>query len=338
LAHQSGLNVFIQPDHLPISKERVPVAGAAFIRSEAMHRQIGLFMALSRTPHGVIDMAAPALAALLCLGHFPSFSVTLVGLITVFSGYTAVYALNDLVDLRTDIQKVEIGGYNDGEDYLDGVLIRHPLAKGALSLKAGVLWAGAWSAIAVAGAYWLNPVCVYIFLGGCLLEGLYCKLWRITPLRAVVNGVVKTLGAAAAVYAVNPKPSLLFLALLMAWLFFWEIGGQNIPADWTDIEEDRHFKAQTIPVKLGLRRAGIISVTTLVAALFLNLAVFWASPLHLGPLFSIGIVALNTILLLHPAFKLATDLKRKNAMRLFNTASYYPLANLLVLLAALLVK
>ena len=27
------------------------------------------------------------------------------------------------------------------------------------------------------------------------------------------------------------------MLLIFFWLFFWEIGGQNIPADWHDIEE-----------------------------------------------------------------------------------------------------
>ena len=214
-----------------------------------------LFFALSRTPHGVIDMATPALAALLCLGHFPSAATTIVGLITVFAGYTAVYALNDVVDLRTDKKKVCMGGYCDGEDFLDGALTRHPMAKGALSLSAGLAWTLCWSLIAVAGAWWLNPVCLYIFLAGCVLEGIYCLLWQVTPLRSLINGVVKTLGAVAAVFAVDPAPSMPFLAVLFLWIFCWEIGGQNIPNDWTDIQEDRCARAQTIPVMLVPKRS-----------------------------------------------------------------------------------
>ena len=71
-------------------------------RSSVIHR-LKLFLALSRTPHGLLDLATPGLAALLCLGGFPTPGVTLLGLLTVFAGYTAVYALNDLVDYRTDL-------------------------------------------------------------------------------------------------------------------------------------------------------------------------------------------------------------------------------------------
>ena len=64
--------------------------------------RLKLFLALSRTPHGILDMATPALAALLWLGGFPSAGVIALGLLTAFAGYTAVYALNDLVDYRVD--------------------------------------------------------------------------------------------------------------------------------------------------------------------------------------------------------------------------------------------
>lgn len=300
--------------------------------SAPVRDRLKLFFALSRTPHGLIDMTAPAAAALLCLGHFPSFAVTVVGLVTVFAGYTAVYALNDVVDFRTDKEKVRIGGYADGEDYLDGALTRHPMAKGALGLPAGVAWTVGWAAVAVAGAYWLNPVCLYIFLAGCLLEGLYCLLWRVTPLRAAINGIVKTLGAMAAVYAVNPDPPALMLTTLFLWIFFWEIGGQNIPADWTDIEEDRHFKAQTIVVRLGTRRAGVISLACLVVAMFLHFALLLASPLQFGPFDLVIALAINISLLLWPVLELAQKQDRRNAMDLFNKASYYPMATLLLVL------
>jgi 4-hydroxybenzoate polyprenyltransferase len=299
-------------------------------------KDLKLLFALSRTPHGLIDMATPALAALLCIGHFPDFPVVIIGLITVFAGYTSVYALNDLIDYQTDKQKVCIGGYCDGEDYLDGALIRHPMAKGALSFSTGLVWTVCWALIALAGAWWLNPVCLYIFLTGCVLEGLYCLLLRVTPLRAALNGVVKSIGAIAAVYAVNPKPSILFLMALFLWIFSWEIGGQNIPNDWTDIQEDRQFKARTIPVVLGLRRASLISLTALTCTLFLNFILFWAAPLNFSPLLLVAALAANAWLLLWPALQLAEKQERQAAMTLFNRASYYPLTTLILVLTGIL--
>lgn len=301
------------------------------------HPRMKLFLALSRTPHGIIDIATPALAALLWLGDFPSPATTLLGLVTVVAGYTAVYALNDLVDYRADRRKVRAGGYGDGEDFLDGVLVRHPLAKGVLSLPEGILWAGGWALVAMVGAWLLNPVCLYIFLLGGLLEAFYCVLWRVTPLRSLINGIVKSLGAVAAVFAVDPQPSAFFLTVLFGWIFFWEIGGQNIPNDWTDIEEDRRFKAKTIPVKLGLPRAGLLALLCLVGAFFLTFLLVWISPLAFGYPHLLTLTGLGVWLLLLPAQHLVEMQARRQAMRLFNRASYFPLGVLAVVLFRLLI-
>lgn len=310
---------------------------SVFSSTPRIVKDFKLFLALSRTPHGLIDMATPALAALLVLGKWPTLPVMVVGMLTVFAAYTAVYALNDVIDFRTDRQKVCSGGYCDGEDYLDGALVRHPLAKGALSLPAGLTWTLAWTLIALTGAWLLNPFCMFIFLAGCLLETVYCLLWRVTPLRTVISGLVKTLGAVAAVFAVAPHPPILFLIILPLWLFCWEIGGQNIPNDWTDIEEDRRFNARTVPVVLGLRRASLISLTALVCAMFLNFLIFWLSPLEYGLLLPLLALAANVWLLLLPALRLQERPERQNAMALFNKASYYPLANLVLVLAGIII-
>jgi len=277
-------------------------------------------------------MTAPALAALLCLGHFPPISVVLIGLITAFAGYTAVYAINDLTDYRTDRRKVCAGGYDDSENYLDGVLIRHPIAKGALSFWSGLAWGMGWALVAMGGAYILNPVCMWIFLTGGLLEIIYCLLWRVTPLRTLVNGVVKTCGPMAAVYAVTSSPSLWFLVSRFLWIFFWEIGGQNIPADWTDIKEDRRFKEKTVPNSLGLNLAGRLSISGLLIATFLHFAVFWISPLTFSPIYLLAALGINIYLLLLPSLRLAKTRKREMAMALFNRASYYPLAVFILVL------
>lgn len=300
------------------------------------HPRLKLFLALSRTPHGVIDIATPALAALLCLGQFPPLATILLGMVTVFAGYTAVYALNDLVDYRTDQAKVRAGGYEDGEEYLDGVLVRHPLAKGVLRLPEGILWAGGWAIVAMVGAWLLNPVCFFIFLAGGLLETLYCLLWRVTPLRTLINGIVKTLGSVAAVYAVNPQPSIPFLIVLFGWIFFWEIGGQNIPNDWTDIEEDRRFNAKTIPVKLGLERAALLALACLVAAFLTTFMMVWVSPLTFHPIHLLALAGLGIWLLLLPALRLVESGERSQAMNLFNKASHFPLSVFIVVLVRLI--
>ena len=278
----------------------------------------------------MLDMATPAAAALLWLGAFPPVHIVVLGLITTFAGYTAVYALNDVVDHRIDREKLGIGGDRCAENYLDAVMVRHPIAQGFLSFRDGLIWAIAWGILALIGAYLLNPVCVLIFLAGCALEAVYCRLLKITHFRTLVSGAVKTTGAVAAVYAVDPDPSYMFLACVFLWLFFWEIGGQNVPNDWADIGEDRRLNARTIPVIYGPDRATAIIMGTLVAAVLLNIPVLMLSRADFHPIYLLVALGIALYLLLVPALRLYNSKDRADAMALFNKSSYYPLAMLLL--------
>jgi 4-hydroxybenzoate polyprenyltransferase len=294
--------------------------------------RLKLFLALSRTPHGLLDMATPALAALLWLGRVPPLGVAFLGLFTAFAGYTAVYALNDVVDYRTDRKKIQEGGLTASTNDVDAVYVRHPMAQGLLSFPEGLAWAGGWALLALLGAYLLNPACAVVFLTGCLLETAYCLLLQVSHWRTLVSGTVKTLVGIAAVYAVDPQPSMFFLVILFAWLFCWEIGGQNIPNDWTDLEEDQPLDARTIPAHFGAQRAGEIIAASLAAAVVLNVLIFMLAPARLGFVSLLAVLAICGYHLLFPAYRLHQTKARPQASQLFNRASYYPLSLLIILL------
>jgi 4-hydroxybenzoate polyprenyltransferase len=288
------------------------------------------FLALSRTPHGLLDLATPALAALLWCGTVPPWRIVLLGLLTAFAGYTAVYALNDLVDYRHDRKKMAQGGFSQAGTDLDALLVRHPLAQGLLTLKEAVLWTLIWGFLALVGAFLLNPFCIAVFLAAGLLETCYCLLWDATPFRTLVSGAVKTAGALAAVFAVDPRPSLVFLLILFLWLFFWEIGGQNVPNDWTDLEEDRFFQAKTVPVQFGTEWARVIIGGALILAVILNGLLMKVSRIEAVQLPAMVSLLAGLVLLLLPGYRLLRAGERPQALALFNRASYYPLTLLMI--------
>lgn len=294
--------------------------------------RLKLFWALSRMTHGFLDMATPAAAALLCLGGIPSARVIFLGFVTAFAGYTAVYALNDVVDYRVDKEKIKSGKLRHAAGDLDAVYVRHPMAQGLLSYREGIAWSLSWALIALAGAYALNPLCALIFVLGSLLEIIYCLLLKITHLRTYVSGAVKTSGAMAAVFAVDPDPSWVFLLFLFLWLFSWEIGGQNIPNDWTDLEEDMELRAKTIPVRFGSDKSLQIILISLTVAVVLSLALYWATPAQLHPVYLFVALLAGLVLLLIPAYSLYTGRTSLLASALFNRSSYYPVTMLLVVL------
>ena len=301
--------------------------------------RLKLFWALSRTPHGLLDMCTAALASLLWLGHFPSFKIIGLGLITVFSGYTAIYALNDVVGYRSDKRKLQQGnlrGFDDCED-LDAMLVRHPMARGLLSFKEGLLWSCAWALLALIGAYLLNPVCVLIFICGSILETIYCLMWNISPSRTLISGVVKTAGPIAAVFAVDPNPSMSYLLVLFLLMFFWEIGGQNVPNDWSDIGEDTRFQVQTVPIRLGPEQANVIIFGSIILTIILSGILLVLSNVAFELPFILAFAFVGLYFLLLPTIKLYRSEESAYAMILFNKASYYPLALLVVVVIKLLV-
>lgn len=298
--------------------------------------KIKLFLALSRTPHGLLDICTPLFAAVLWLGYPPDLRTIMLGVTAAFAGYTAVYALNDIIDYRTDREKIRQAGNRLETGYLDAAYIRHPLARGYLSMPEAVVWAGGWTMVSLFTAYLLNPVCALILVIGCLLEAVYCLLLRVSHLRTLLSGVVKTLGGMAAVFAVDPSPDAGLLLLMFFWLFLWEIGGQNVPADWHDIREDTALRARTVPVAFGPKVASTIVLLTLATSLILSVFLLNAAPLRFNLLLYFTVILAGFYLLFIPGLTLFWTRDRDAASSLFNRASWYPCILLMTALAALI--
>ena len=295
------------------------------------------YLALSRTTHAVLDIALPGFCALLWLGHFPQWSTLGLALLTVFAAYTAVYALNDLVGVAGDREKFA-GGINAGYS-VEASALRYPLARNALGYRNGWLWFAFWFAIALVGSYLLNLAILAILIAAALLEISYCLLFKVTYLRVLVSGLVKSAGPVAAAFTVDHHPSPYLLLVVFAWVFFWEIGGQNIPADWNDTVEDRRVNAKTVPIHFGTQRAGLIVVVALGLTVLTSLFLPVVSPLALGAPYLLSSLVLSFFLLLRPGYQLyRRHQEGRLAARLFDNASYYPLAQLALLAIFVITK
>lgn len=284
------------------------------------------FFALSRTTHGVLDLALPGFVALLWLGSFPSWQTILLSIFAAFAGYTAIYALNDLVGVAVDKEKFA-GGINAGYS-VEASDLRYPLAQNALSYTSGVAWFAFWFGAALISSYFLNPKIIFILIAAALLEVLYCLLLKVTYLRTFVSGLVKSSGPIAAVFVVDPNPAMPLLLLILLWVFVWEIGGQNTPADWNDTVEDKRVHAKTIPLQFGTQKAGLVVLFTLGLTVIFSAFLPTVSPLVLGFPYVLASVAIGFFLLLVPAYRLYKTQAGRSAAALFDKASYYPLAQL----------
>ena len=244
-----------------------------------------------------------------------------------------------VVDYRVDRERLNQESFlhKAGTPDIDATLVRHPLAQGLISFQEGLFWSLSWAGVALMGATLLNPVCAGIFILGCILEAVYCLLLKVSPFRTLINGVVKALGPLAAVFAVDPSPSPLYLTTLFFMFFLWEIGGQNIPNDCTDLPEDRRLNAQTVPVRFGLDFSSFAVLATLLGAFSLSMVLPSLSLSRFGLFLYMGVAAAGVYLLICPAFRFHRHQTPEQAMAVFNKASYFPLALFSLVTAALLV-
>lgn len=294
------------------------------------------FLALSRSSHGLLDIAMPGFVALLWLGGFPGWPVLALSLGAAVAGYTAVYALNDIMGVGDDKEKV-IGGLGPGYA-VEASAMRYPIAQTIISMKAALAWFCVWMAAAVVCAWLLNPVILAILLAAVVLEVIYVKLFRVTWWRTLISGLVKSAGPIAAVYAVVGQPPLPWLALMLAWLMLWEVGGQNIPADWNDIAEDRRIGGRTVPLVFGLLTAARAVLVLLAGVVALSLQLPVMSPLQLGWPYRTAALAAGILLLIVPALRLVRTLDGRDAARLFDLSSLYPLAMLGIILVDVIIR
>ena len=295
------------------------------------------FFGLSRMSHSVLDVAHPAVGALLVLGAMPRLSTALIGLCAAFAGYTAVFALNDVMDCPVDCEKISLFGKNKECFDLDSVGDRHPLAQGQIRFSAAVGWVVFWGLLALVLAFLLNPVCALLMSGAVVLELSYCRLLRVTHWKAVLSGAMVAVGGLAGVFAVQRSPSLPLVVLFLTWAFAWEVGCRNIPNDWSDLEEDEHLGIRTVPVRYGRRRASLISFVIVCATAVLGILFPLVVPMPLGWVYAAGALVVSAFLLLLPAVRWLREQTGAAALAFFNMACMYPLGVFAVLAIVLLV-
>ena len=308
------------------------------VQLSAKSEQLRLFLALSRTPHLLIDLATPMAVALLSIGRFPPLSTIVLGMITVFAGYACIYALNDVTDYQLDRERMGDVPKEPACFDLDCIFVRHPIAQGLISLAGGVAWTAFWGFVALAGATLLNPVCAVVFIIGAILEVIYCRLYHYSQWKILLAATVKNLGGLAAIYAVNPEPPVQFVIIVFIWIALWEVGGQNIPNDLVDMQEDGRLGAKTIPVVYGPTAAVVLTLMALVATFVLGLGLVFLSPLQLKGVYLGGGILSGIFFLLLPFRKFLGDSDTSKAISLFNQASLYPLGILITTVSCILLQ
>jgi 4-hydroxybenzoate polyprenyltransferase len=294
------------------------------------------FFGLSRMTHSILDIAHPAIGAVLVLGGFPRPSTAIIGLLAAFAGFTAVFGLNDVMDCGVDCEKMAKDSGSRKCFDIDSVGYRHPIAQGSMAFKSALAWVVFWGLCALSLAFVLNPVCAALMVTAVGLEMGYCRLLRVTHWKALLSGLMVAVGGLAGVYAVAGAPPLGLVFLFVLWAFAWEVGCRNIPNDWSDLDEDINLRIRTIPVRYGRRVSSWISFVLLCLTVASSLLFPLVVPVRYPIAYTAGALAAGAVLLVIPAVLWVRSQATESAMYLFNRACFYPLTvfALVVVLAA----
>jgi 4-hydroxybenzoate polyprenyltransferase len=278
---------------------------------------------LSRGKQALLTIAQPALGVVLAMGGLPPARVIVIGLPAAAAGSFAMYALNDLLDRRIDTRAVEAGSVRTEGD-MDTAFVRHPLAHGAVSLRASVMWVAGLAAIAAVGVALLNPLCLVFFAAAVALQALYCALRSVTCWKTLAEGAMEGCGGLAGWVAVAPLGR--GALAVFGFLALWEIGGRNIAHDLSDLESDASLGIRTVAAVYG--PAAAAHVTAVAAAATLGAVALLPMPLPAVLL----ALAFGAWALVAPAVALVRRPTPAQALAYFNRGSLFPD---LVLFAAL---
>ena len=235
----------------------------------------------------------------------------IMGLVAAFAGYTSVFALNDVIDLKVDREKMAKYRASRETFDLDSLGQRHPLAQDSLSYGAGIAWVLVWGLLSLVLAFLLRPICAGLLVGAVILETAYCKLLRVTHWKGLLSGLMVGVGGLAGVWAVTPSPRPGMVILFFAWAFAWEVGGRNIPNDWSDLEEDRHLGIRTVPVRYGRKAASIISFVVVCATALLGLLFPLVVPMPNGWAYAAAALVVSVIFFFRPRYQMAARTERR---------------------------
>ncbi|AKB75774.1 (S)-2,3-di-O-geranylgeranylglyceryl phosphate synthase [Methanosarcina lacustris Z-7289] len=208
-------------------------------------------------------------------GYFPFLDAGLVFLV-VFLVSGAGNAINDYFDIRIDsINRPE-----------------RPIPSGRVQAKEALYFSYFLFALGTLLAFSINYVCGLIALFNSLLLVLYAKTLKGTPLLGnlsigYLTGSVFLFGASIFGFGGIKVLSVLFLLAALA------ITAREIVKDIEDMEGDRREGADTLPIRIGAKKAGNLAVLIGLLAVLLSPLPYFMSILGLSYLYLVFLADLG---------------------------------------------
>lgn len=237
-------------------------------------------------------------------GPFPFLDVALVFLVVFFvSG--AGNAINDFFDIRIDsINRPE-----------------RPIPSGRVGAREALYFSYILFALGTILAFSINPICGSIALVNSLLLIFYAKTLKGTPLLGNLSiGYLtgSTFLFGASVFGLQGLEALFVLFLLAALA----ITAREIVKDIEDMEGDRQEGADTLPLRIGAKKAGYLAVLVGFLAVFLSPLPYLMSILGLRYLYLVSLADLGFLAAIYQL--LARNSPTKSS-KMFKIAMFFAL-------------
>lgn len=248
-----------------------------------------------RFPHSIFALPFALASVVLAAGRrFPSSEIGWI-LVAMVGARSAAMGFNRLADQAIDARNPRTAG----RELPRGVLSRSEVWAFVL-LSAGALVLAAWR---------LNPLCLALSPVALLIVFGYSYTKRFTALSHLVLGLalgVAPVGAWIAIRGrIDVAPVLLGLAVL-AWT-----AGFDVIYACQDVEFDRGEGLHSIPARLGIRRALVVSRLLHVVTVALLTALYALGDLH--PVYLAGVAGIGGLLTYEHSLVRGEDLSRVDA-------------------------
>ncbi len=268
-------------------------------------KKIKDYLELIKVEHTVFALPFALTSALIAAKGFPTLYQLFWIVVALFGARTAAMSLNRLIDAEIDAKNPRTAN-------------RH-IPRGAVKKEEALVLSIFGFLIMVYSAYKLNPLALKLSPVAIVVLTFYSFTKRFTSLCHLVLGVAVSLAPLGAWVAVKGTVDLTALLLSFA-VAFW-VAGFDVIYALQDVEFDRREGLYSLPSRLGIDRALLISKLFHFITLLLLLAVGFVE--KLGFFYYLGLL-ISSVLMVKEHLIVSRD-REKVAFAFFNLNGYISL-------------
>ncbi len=268
-------------------------------------KKIKDYLELIKVEHTVFALPFALTSALIAAKGFPTLYQLFWIVVALFGARTAAMSLNRLIDAEIDAKNPRTAN-------------RH-IPRGAVKKEEALVLSIFGFLIMVYSAYKLNPLALKLSPVAIVVLTFYSFTKRFTSLCHLVLGVAVSLAPLGAWVAVKGTVDLTALLLSLA-VAFW-VAGFDVIYALQDVEFDKREGLYSLPSRLGIDRALLISKLFHFITLLLLLAVGFVE--KLGFFYYLGLL-ISSVLMVKEHLIVSRD-REKVAFAFFNLNGYISL-------------